>query len=268
MTFVYTDGRSYGPVPLPQSLFVPRGDWTTGLSYQPRDLVSVTGSLYACRAAHVAGVFNDDLVAGRWQSVALQGRPGITLQGLYSATTAYVEGDGVLYFATGNAVPVLYRLCYVPAAGVPAGTAPGARDPVTGYPYWLPVTTATTRMDVELSWAGPMPANARLVTRYTAVGYTLAANLPNSVLMLLVAPTNALSLPILQLRPNPPVSGQPPTWNSIANGTLNWAAGSITGTANTPAMTFLPGDALVVQGPATQDTRAAYLQSAVLGDFT
>lgn len=265
--FNYRDGRTYGPVPLPQSFFVPRGDWAMGSPYQPRDLVSLAGSLYACRGAHTAAAFNDDLIAGRWQGVALKGRSGVVVRGFYSQATVYIEGDGVLYAPSAGADPVLYRLSYVPAAGLPAGTAPGARDATTGIPFWLPVTTASSRLDIDLAWPGPITRAAALVYRYTAVPYRLGANLPGAVLRLAGPPAAALSLPIAQLRPNPPVSGQPPSWSSVASGTLDWAAGANVGTATTPAFAFQAGDALVVNGPATQDTRASDLQSAILGDM-
>lgn len=50
--FTYSDRRTYGPVSLPQSFFVARGPWMSGLAYQYRDLVSVAGSLYVCRGDH------------------------------------------------------------------------------------------------------------------------------------------------------------------------------------------------------------------------
>lgn len=76
-----------------------------------------------------------------------------------------------------------------------------------------------------------------------------------------------MSLPIIQLRPNAPVSGQPPSSTVVASGTLDWAAGANAGTATVPALSFQTGDILVVNGPSTQDTRASDLQSAILGDL-
>lgn len=199
--------------------------------------------------------------------MALQGRDGVAFQGAYSATRAYAQGDGVLYQTSPGADPVLYRLSWIPAAGVPAGTAPGARDPATGMPYWLPVTTPTSRIDIDLTWPGLISANVQLLFRYTAVPYVLAANLPGSVLSLVQGPNAALSLPIQQLRPNPPQSGQQASWTVIAQGTLQWAAGATVGTATTPAFALLAGDALVVTGPSSFDARASDLRSAILGDL-
>lgn len=265
--FTYTDGRTYGPVPLPQSFFAPRGPWTPGLQYQPRDLVSVAGSMYVCRGTHTAFGFDTDLLAGYWQVVALQGRASIQFQGLYDATKAYAQGDGVVYFPTSNSIPAFYRLSWTPASGVPAGTAPGARDPATGIPYWLPVTTPPQSVDIDLGWPGFLTQNATLLWRYTAVPYTLPANLAGSVIALLQGPANAMSLPIQQLRPNPPQSGQPPSYLVVGQGTLDWAANALVGTATVPALTLLAGDALVVKGPSQFDAQASDLRSAILGSL-
>lgn len=46
------------------------GSWQTGILYQVGDVVERNSSSYICIVEHIAGVFNDDLAAGKWQLVA------------------------------------------------------------------------------------------------------------------------------------------------------------------------------------------------------
>ncbi|SMC32448.1 hypothetical protein SAMN06297251_10132 [Fulvimarina manganoxydans] len=57
------------------------GAWTVGTDYSVLDLVSHEGSSYVAAADHVAGVFADDLAAGRWQVSAAKGEPGDDAEG-------------------------------------------------------------------------------------------------------------------------------------------------------------------------------------------
>lgn len=46
------------------------GSWTTGLVYHVGDTIEHNNSSYICIVEHTAGVFADDLAAGKWQLVA------------------------------------------------------------------------------------------------------------------------------------------------------------------------------------------------------
>lgn len=46
------------------------GPWQTGILYKVGDVVERNSSSYICIVEHIAGVFNDDLAAGKWQLVA------------------------------------------------------------------------------------------------------------------------------------------------------------------------------------------------------
>lgn len=45
------------------------GTWLTGINYNPQDIVRQANAYYYCIASHTAGVFANDLAAGRWTLV-------------------------------------------------------------------------------------------------------------------------------------------------------------------------------------------------------
>ncbi|WP_375453439.1 hypothetical protein [uncultured Methylobacterium sp.] len=251
VTFSYEDGQTYGPIELPASMFKARGDWVIGTPYEARDLVTVSGSSYVARGDHVAGAFADDLLAGKWQVVAAAGKDPFAVSGPFNALKVYSLGDSVFYAAAGFAVQ---RVVYVPTGGLPAGTLPGARDPATGFPHWLPVTEPSRAFDIAVDNNGKLTAGQNILNRLTGVPYKLPANLAGSTFNLpFSAPSADMTFRITRL--NAAGSG-----GQI--GTVLFKAGSTVGTATLTETAFAAGDLLLVNAPdvaSAQTTGAQFV---------
>jgi len=53
-----------------------RGAWLSGIAYVQNDLVKINGNVYICLVPHVAGTFNTDLTALRWELFVERGAAG------------------------------------------------------------------------------------------------------------------------------------------------------------------------------------------------
>jgi hypothetical protein len=65
-----------------------RGAWTTATSYIPGDFVVDTNRYAVCLVAHVSGVFNTDLAAGRWVVLVDLSALGVGINATVEATLA------------------------------------------------------------------------------------------------------------------------------------------------------------------------------------
>jgi hypothetical protein len=65
-----------------------RGAWTTATSYIPGDFVVDTNRYAVCLVAHVSGVFNTDLAAGRWVVLVDLSALGVGINATVEATVA------------------------------------------------------------------------------------------------------------------------------------------------------------------------------------
>jgi hypothetical protein len=65
-----------------------RGAWTTATSYIPGDFVVDTNRYAVCLIAHVSGVFNTDLAAGRWVVLVDLSALGVGINATVEATLA------------------------------------------------------------------------------------------------------------------------------------------------------------------------------------
>lgn len=249
ITVLFDDNSTRGPFNLPLSAFVPRGKWSKDTIYQPRDYVSVAGSSYVCVATHIAKVFADDATAGRWMVISLKGvdgtpgAPFATYVGLYSATTAYTEGQMV--FASSNGVFNLWRA----VSNLPIGTAPGTLQP-NGTPYWTQQSSNATAEIAAPTVSGKPAAGAVVLRRRFARSQSLLANLAGAVAGLGTPPAAAFKLSVRR--------------NGVEFATLTWAANGAAPTLAGSGVTFAIGDVLTVVAPATQDANAADLDVTLL----
>jgi len=62
-----------GPVGSIYKVQTARGNWATSTAYVVGDLVAQGGSFYVCIEAHTAGVFADELAAGKWAATVWTG---------------------------------------------------------------------------------------------------------------------------------------------------------------------------------------------------
>ncbi|TXM68560.1 hypothetical protein [Methylobacterium sp. WL120] len=232
-------------------MFKARGDWVTGTPYEARDLVVVSGTSYVARGDHTAGAFADDLLAGRWQLVAAAGKDPFAVKGPFNAPAVYQLGDSVFYAAAGYAVQ---RVVYVPDGGLPAGTLPGARDPATGFPYWLPVTEPSRAFDIPVDNNTRLTAGQAVLNRVTGVPYKLPINLAGSTFNLpIVASSTDMTFRITRFTP---------AGAGSQIGTVLFKAGSTVGTATLTETSFAAGDLLVVNAPdvaSAQTTGAQFV---------
>lgn len=90
----------------PVNLTATAPTWTTATYYAVGNSVLQGGSIYNCTAAHVSGVFANDLAAGDWTAVTIfnPGVVGSTWQLAFLRNSSYLELDGTAAggFGTGT----------------------------------------------------------------------------------------------------------------------------------------------------------------------
>lgn len=92
----FAQDRTANPTYWRQLVTMPdqRGEWQTGETYIKGDFVLDNGRYAICQISHVAGTFNTDLAAGRWEVLVDVSSITGALTPLLLDTTFYVRTDG------------------------------------------------------------------------------------------------------------------------------------------------------------------------------